>query len=81
MKKIIIEVLGMKCSMCEAHVNDSIRKSCKIKKVKSNHQKNETVVIAPDDVDLNIIKAAVEKEGYTVSNMTSEDYVKKGLFW
>ena len=81
MKRITIEVHGMKCSMCEAHVNDSIRKSCKIKKVKSNHKKNQTIVIADDSIDLDIIRKAIENQGYTVENMTLEDYVKKGLFW
>ena len=32
MNKIEIEIDGMKCGMCEAHVNDLFRKNIKIKK-------------------------------------------------
>ena len=29
----IVKIDGMKCSMCEAHVNDAVRKVVKVKKV------------------------------------------------
>lgn len=45
MKKITLKIDGMMCGMCESHVNDCIRRSFNVKKVKSSHIKNETVII------------------------------------
>ena len=39
MVKITLEVEGMACGMCEAHVNDVIRKVFPVKKVTSSHTK------------------------------------------
>ena len=39
-KEITIPVEGMKCGMCEAHVNDIIRKNFNIKSVKASARKN-----------------------------------------
>lgn len=37
MWKYTVEVNGM---MCEAHVNDAVRKACPVKKVSSSRSKN-----------------------------------------
>ena len=39
MYEIILGVEGMRCGMCEAHVNDAIRNNFKVKKVESSHDK------------------------------------------
>ena len=38
MLKITLGIDGMQCSMCEAHINDTIRRS-PVKKVTSSHSK------------------------------------------
>ena len=38
-----VQVSGMVCSMCEAHVNDAVRSALNVKKVTSSHAKGETV--------------------------------------
>lgn len=43
MWKYTVEVNGMMCGMCEAHVNDAVRKACPVKKVSSSRSKNQTV--------------------------------------
>ena len=40
MWKYTVEVNGMMCGMCEAHVNDAVRKACPVKKVNSSRSKN-----------------------------------------
>ena len=45
MWKYTVRVDGMMCGMCEAHVNDAIRKNFAVKKVSSSHSKGETVVV------------------------------------
>ena len=36
MVKITLDIEGMACGMCEAHVNDAIRKAFSVKKVSSS---------------------------------------------
>ena len=80
MKKITLKIDGMMCGMCESHVNDCIRRSFDVKKVKSSHIKNETVIITEKDIDEADLKSAIEKTGYKVLGVTVEEYKKKGLF-
>lgn len=46
MYEIILGVEGMRCGMCEAHVNDAIRNNFKVKKVESSHDKSRTVILS-----------------------------------
>ncbi len=78
--KIVVRVEGMRCSMCEAHVNDAIRKVPGVKRVKASATKGEAHIIASSDIDLATIKEAITKEGYGVMGMKSEPYQKKGFF-
>lgn len=80
MVKITLDVDGMACSMCEAHVNDTIRKNFKVKKVTSSHSKGKTEIIAETAPELDAIKSAVSATGYEVLGMQVEPYEKKGLF-
>lgn len=45
MIKYTIKVCGMMCSMCESHVNESIRNTFVVKKVSSSHKKERTEII------------------------------------
>lgn len=38
MVKTVLKIDGMMCGMCEAHMNDLIRKNFKVKKVTSSRQ-------------------------------------------
>ena len=51
MYEIILKVDGMKCGMCEAHVNDAVRDNFNVKKVKSSHSKGQTVILTEEDMD------------------------------
>ena len=80
MVKTTVEVTGMACGMCEAHVNDAIRDAFAIKKVSSSHTKNETEIISEEELDAEKIKSVIEEQGYEVGAIKSEPYQKKGLF-
>lgn len=80
MIKITVSVDGMMCGMCEAHVNDAIRKNFQVKKVTSSHKKGETVIIAEQEISQNEIESAIADTGYEVKSVKSEPYKKKGLF-
>ena len=45
MVKTILKVQGMACGMCEAHVNDAVRKAFSVKKVTSSHAQGQTEII------------------------------------
>ncbi len=80
MKKTTLTIDGMRCGMCEAHVCDVIRRNFNVKKVTASHIKNQAVVISDTPLDADQLKKAVSDEGYRVSEITVEEYVKKGLF-
>lgn len=80
MIELTIEVKGMRCGMCESHVNDVVRRVDGVKKVSSSHLKNKTVVIAEDDVDRESIVRAIAAQGYETGHMECGPYVKRGLF-
>ena len=66
--------------MCEAHINDTVRASFKVKKVTSSHSKGETVIVAENEIDESALKAAIDKIGYKMVSYKSEPYEKKSLF-
>ena len=48
-----VKVSGMACSMCEAHINDTIRTAFPVEKVSSSHSKGETVIRSQEPLDEN----------------------------
>ena len=80
MIKTTIKIDGMLCSMCEAHVNDAIRKRLDVKKVRSSRKKGETVVISEKEFTRDLIEFALKDSGYKVLEVKSEPYKRRGLF-
>lgn len=81
MNKVTVKVDGMMCGMCEAHINDTIRKVYpKAKKVSSSKNKGESTFIIDGEPDEGKIKAAIDETGYEYKGLSFEPYVKKGLF-
>ena len=70
----------MACGMCEAHINEAIRKAFPVKKVTSSHTRKQTVILTEQDIPEQELKDAVAKAGYDVVSVSSEPYEKKGLF-
>ena len=64
MIKVYLNVGGMKCGMCEAHVNDIVRKTTKVKKVKSNHKRKETIIVMENKDVLQKIITSIKSLGY-----------------
>lgn len=80
MVKITMDVEGMACGMCEAHVNDAVRKGFAVKKVTSSHKKGKTEIIAKAPIDSEELKKTIESLGYKVLDVSAEPYEKKGFF-
>jgi copper chaperone CopZ len=68
-----IKVSGMACSMCEAHINDTIRGVFSVEKVSSSHSKGETVIVSKEPLDENALRAAIDATGYTAGEIRRND--------
>ena len=75
MVKITVGVDGMQCGMCEAHVNDAVRRAFPVKKVTSSHTKGQTVILGEQ-----ALRDVISQTGYEVTSFSSEPYEKRGLF-
>ena len=80
MVKMILEIEGMSCGMCESHINDTIRSKFAVKKVSSSHTRGATEIIAENPLDEEKLRKAIHETGYEVLEISTEPYVKKGLF-
>lgn len=80
MIKTTIEIEGMACGMCEAHVNDALRNVIQAKKITSSHKKKQSIVISETDLNEEEVKKAINDTGYTYISMHSEPYKKKLSF-
>ena len=76
-----LKINGMMCGMCEAHVNDVIRKNFNVKKVTSSHSKNQTIIISDNELDEEQLKSKIGETGYIVEEVKKEDNVKKKGFF
>ena len=77
MIKITVQVEGMQCGMCEAHINDAIRKAFPVKKVTSSHTRKQTILFTQEDIAEEQLKAVLDQVGYTFISCTKEPYEKK----
>ena len=78
-----VKVDGMMCPMCEAHINDAVRKALPVKKVSSSHTNGETVILSEEALDEQAVRDAINATGYEVKAVTGAPYQKKcflGLF-
>ncbi|MCR5545040.1 MAG: cation transporter [Lachnospiraceae bacterium] len=80
MIKTVLQIDGMMCGMCEAHMNDAIRNHFKVKKVSSSHKKGITEVVSEESLNQEILKKAVSEMGYELVDISEEEYKRKGLF-
>lgn len=79
MYKIILTIEGMHCPMCEAHVNEAIKKAFKVKKVSSSHKQNQTIIICDKDIANDKIKSVIDEIDYDLKSIRRETEDKKGL--
>ena len=74
-----VKVSGMACSMCEAHINDTIRAKFAVEKVTSSHTKGETVILSQEPLEESALRAAMDATGYTAGDIAAVPYEKKGF--
>ena len=72
MVKITVNVEGMMCPHCEAHVNEAIKAAFQAEDVVSSHEKKTTVFTSPEHVDQDKIREVIKNAGYEVTGITEE---------
>ena len=77
MFKTTVKIDGMMCSMCESHINDTVRKYFADVKVSSSHKKGITEIISEEPPDENLLREALDKTGYRALEVKTEPYEKK----
>ncbi len=81
MVKTTLKIEGMMCSMCEAHICDTIRRAVpSAKKVSASRAKGEASFLTEETVDAGCLQSAIAATGYTCLGLDSIPYEKKGLF-
>lgn len=80
MQRTTLKIEGMHCGMCEAHVNDLVRRTVAVKKVKSSHTQGTTSILSAESLDEAKLCAALAAEGYRVLSVETSPYEKRGLF-
>lgn len=71
MIKTTVNIDGMACSMCEAHINDAVRNALAVKSVKSSHKKGIAEIISENPLDEAVLREAIEKTDYRVLKLES----------
>ena len=67
--KTRLTITDMACGMCEAHVNDAIRKAFPVKKVKSSHRRNLTEIMSDGPLDEQRLREVIAASGYTLTDI------------
>ncbi len=81
MNRVVLKIDCMVCGMCEAHMNDTVRKVLPdARKLRSSYKKGETEFLYEGDFDRNRLIDAIKETGYVCSDIVIEPYQKKGLF-
>lgn len=81
MNKYIMGIDGMRCGMCELHVEEAISKKIKVKKVKASHFKNELIVFTELNLTLNDFKNVLDPTGYIITSFKRDVAVRKLFRW
>ncbi len=63
----IIKVEGMMCPHCEAHVKKALEAIDGVIEVTASHTEKRVKVTMEKDIDISVLKAEIEKQGYTVT--------------
>ena len=81
MNKYILGIDGMRCGMCEMHVEEAITKKIKVKKVKASHIKNILLVFTEQNLSEDDFKNILAPTGYVITSYKREMAVKSFFGW
>lgn len=64
-----LKIEGMMCGHCEAHVKKALEALAGVKQADVSHESGTAVVAMDTDVDVAVLKKAVEEQGYQVTGV------------
>ena len=81
MIKTMVRIEGMMCSMCEAHICDTIRRAVpEARKVSASRKTSEASFITDDIPDVDMVKRMINDTGYICTGIITAPYERKGWF-
>lgn len=80
MVKTTIKINGIMCNNCVAHINETIKNEFDINKVTTSKENGTSEVISDNELSKEKLREVISREGYEVTEVTSEPYEKKRLF-
>ena len=80
MIKTTVQVSGMTCGMCEAHINDAGCAALYVKKVTSSRARGATEIMTEPPLSHEKLRQAISATGYVVLGISEEIVQKKPLF-
>ena len=79
MIRTTVQVSGMACGMCEAHMNDAVRSAFPVKKVSSSRTRGETVIESEAPLDQERLRQVINNTGYQMLSAAEKEISKKSL--
>ena len=76
MIKTVLTIEGMSCGMCEAHINETIRRNFDVKKVVSSNRKNTTEIVSESALDEQQLRTVINATGYKLTEICCESYAE-----
>lgn len=70
-------VEGMMCKMCEAHVEDAVRKAFPVERVSASHAANRLVILSETPVGEAALRRAIGETGYRIGDVSCAPEEKK----
>ena len=80
MVKTTIKINGIMCNNCVAHINETIKNEFDINKVTTSKENGTSEIISDNELSEEKLREVISREGYEVTEVTSEPYEKKRLF-
>ncbi len=81
MIRTTVQISGMTCGMCEAHINDSVRSAFPVKKVTSSRKNGETVILSEEPIDTEKLRQVINATGYIMHSAREEETEEKEKKW
>ena len=79
--KYTLSVRGMRCGMCESHIQDVIRNNFDVIKVKANRHKKEVTILSKIPFDESKLTEIMQSTGYPYLGIIDKRIIEKeGLF-
>ena len=81
MIKTTVQISGMICGMCEAHINDAVRAAVPVRKVTSSRKNRETVILSDEPINTEKLRQVIAEAGYIMHSSGEETVEPKKSLW